>query len=259
MNQLKLDKGFIIPLRLLNNKKLKNLNEIVLLTVIIPFKPNKFSSDEKEEVIKPPYFINREEIYNLVPFDKRTINKILDYLVNINYITYNSFTKDYSNYVYYSEKYKEEGFLFVPIEIFYNKDLNLLDKILLSYIRGYTLQNRNFNVTTTNLCSLLKTTKASILRSLNKLQDLNFINRNREGRSRVLMANLVNIQAYFKNADIREIKEIKNVNVDNLKIEHQTNIYNIVNVNNLNELKLTKEQQTKLFDIINNENATNDS
>ena len=269
MNEdLKVEKGIIIPLDLLNNKKLK-LKEIISLSFIMHFNVDYFSINT-ERIGKnalPSYFINKNDLFKLIPLDKRTIKNALNNLLSLNYIKYDSYSGNITNLIKYEHDYKTRGFIFMPIEILYNKNLSLLEKFTLSYTRGYSLNNKDFKFKTKDLSNLFKTSERAIFRTLNKLKQYNLIESNKIGKYRNLIVNQSNIENYFENADIREIREanireVKEANINSIKtVENINSVQNLTINLGLSDLKafnkadllsIKKDLNNKLTKLINN-------
>ena len=266
MKEKNITKGIIIPLYLLHMNLTKN--EILIFNILNSFNKTKFVT---EKDIKNPklkdYTINlsKTNLNKLIPLSKNTIKLGLNSLNNKNFITILDDT--YFNIKLKTRfldkfKYKTKGFIFIPIEILYNKDLNINDKIILSYIKGFKDSNEPFNFSNNHLIKILNISKHSLINSLEKLKKLGFIENkiNNSSHVRTININQLNIENYFENADIREIREanireVKEANINSIKTVKNINSVQNLTINlGLNDLKaFNKADLLSIKKALNNE------
>ena len=258
MKEFIIDKGIKIPLYLLHYKLTKN--EILTFCILNNFNKNRSKTLEELEKLKNSNYntlkVNKSNLEKIIPLSKNTIKSALEVLDTnhiIEIIDETYFTINLKLFPFNKTKCIKEGFIFIPIEILYNKKLNTLDKIVLSYIKGFKDSNKSFNFTNNNLSKKLNIPNRTIKLVLKKLNDLDLIERNKEGNSRTMNINQTNIDNYFEDSDIREIKEarIEKAKIDQVnkinkinKVESLTaHTVNIINLNSLENIELTEEQK----------------
>lgn len=250
MKPLTIEKGIIITNRALALNISKE--ELITLFILFNFKKDKFKENNKN-----PLIISKKSLYNLIPFDRRSIKKYLFNLEQQNLLTYKEeiYYIKFDIKIHLSKEYKKLGYIFIPKEILYNKNLSSSEKLILSYLRGYTKDGLKCNKTNKDIIYDLKISKRTLDRALNKFKKLNLIETESHGRNVYIGTLNNNITNYFKNADIREIKTANITKVNNINnIEHAIFITDDSLLNKLDKstlLQYKKEMDEKLINLIN--------
>lgn len=271
MKDLTIENGIILPLSLLQNNKL-TINDKLVLSILLNFKKEKINVKDNE-IIKETLYTTRNNLLKLIPLSKDTIKKSLDVLKELDSIDY---INKYNNLIItikagFGSEYKKQGYIYIPVEILYNRDLTTNDKIILSFIKGFNKEDSTFNFTDKKILDTLPISKRTLIKSFGKLKELNFIQVDKKTRTsnRTILVDKDSIINYFEHADIRKAKienvqieeanieqaEIENVNITNVeKIEKATFILDETLLKSLDKtilLQYKKEMDKKLTELIN--------
>lgn len=276
--ELKIDVGIIIPRSLINSKGIKSWTDKVIFAILNNFRKNKFYKNKNDKRNTETLYISYKNLLSIIPFTKPTINKALKLFEDLDLIKINNVEDNNQRYlkIDLKEKYfcsKKDGFIFIPSNILYCKNLNITDKVVLSYIKGYCKDDNIFDMNNNKIQKFLNIKRTNFKNTLRKLKSFNLLDTKYIDSSRTIkfIDNVENIN----NKTIKEIREVRNIN--NQNIEHANiekanneNIENAIienaNINNINILsddllnmldKATLLKYKKMFDekiiqIINN-------
>lgn len=243
--ELKIDVGIIIPRSLINSKGIKSWTNKVIFAILNNFRKNKFYKNKNDKRNTETLYISYKNLLSIIPFTKPTINKALKLFEDLDLIKINNVEDNNQRYlkIDLKEKYfcsKKDGFIFIPSNILYCKNLNITDKIVLSYIKGYCKDDNIFNLSNNQITKFLNITQSNLTKSLRRLNKLTLLNTNQENaRTIEFIDNVENVN----NMTIEEIREVRNINNKNIE-----NIESVKNINNKNIENVNAEN-------IYNENA----
>ena len=252
--------GILVPKKILEIEEL-NISDKLVLSILNHFTSDKFDKNTKNNK-NNSIFITRPELLNLIPLSRNTIMSSLRLLIDLNIISMerikNNDTSDFRYKITLNiafKIHKNESYIFVPKEILYCKNLNVTDKLLLSYIKGFCKEDELFNLKDKTIIEFLCISQTYLTKSLSKLSKLGLLDidtkhyKNKErGKYRVI--NFIDNVENINNMTIEEIKEVRNIN--NQNIEHA----NIENANNENiENAIIENADIKTIENVENINA----